>query len=46
MVAPTASVAIVPEFDEIDGTFMFARPLAFDDPVLMRINLGQMLLDD
>src|SRR5689334_21752328 len=41
MVAPTASVTIVSEFDEIDGAVMLAGPLSFDDPVLVRIDLDK-----
>jgi PAS domain S-box-containing protein len=41
VVAPTASVAIVSEFDEVDGAVMFAGPQALDHSVLVRINLDK-----
>jgi len=41
MVAPTASVAIISEFDEVDGSVMFTGPLPFDYSVLVRINLDK-----
>jgi len=41
MVAPAASVAIVSKLDEVDGSVMFAGPLALDHSVLVRINLDE-----
>jgi len=41
MVAPAASVAIISEFNEVYGTVVFARPLALDDSVLMRVDLDK-----
>jgi PAS domain S-box-containing protein len=41
VVTPTACVAIVPQFDEVDWTVIFAGPHVFDDFVLMRINLDK-----
>ncbi len=41
MVAPTAGVAIVPKFDEIDRAVVFARPYALHHFVLMGIDLDE-----
>jgi len=41
MIAPAASVAIISEFDEVDGAVVFAGPPSLDYSVLMRINLNE-----
>jgi hypothetical protein len=44
--APTTGVAIIPQFEKVHGTLMFARPSPLCYPVLTRINLHKRARTD